>query len=235
MRRNLLRIAVGLVVVMILLAHVAGQLRIPVIDAFEAIIYDARLRLTMPRTVDTRVVILDIDQKSIAERERGGEGRWPWPRDRLALMLDRIFDHYQMAIVGFDVVFAEKDNSSGLRVLEELSERDLKGVAQFQSALTEVKPRLDYDALFAKSMKDRAVVLGYAFDRADVSIGAIPPPVLKTTQFKFPPSAYPYEGYNGNLPQFQQNAGSAGHFNPVVENDGITRRVPMLVKYRDGY
>ncbi|HEX2827148.1 MAG TPA: adenylate/guanylate cyclase domain-containing protein [Burkholderiales bacterium] len=235
MKRNLVRIAVGLVVVVILLLHVAKQLNIPIIDAFEAIIYDARLRLTMPRTVDTRIVILDIDQKSIAERERGGEGRWPWPRDRLALMLDSIFDHYQMAIVGFDVVFAEKDNSSGLRVLEDLAERDLKGVAPYQSALSEVKPRLDYDALFAKSMKDRAVVLGYAFDRADVSIGAIPPPVLKTSEFKFPPSAYPYEGFNGNLPAFQQNAASAGHFNPVVENDGITRRVPMIVKYKDGY
>ena len=52
----------------------------------------------MPRTLDPRIVILDIDEKSLAEKEKGGEGRWPWPRDRLALMLDKLFDHYHIAI-----------------------------------------------------------------------------------------------------------------------------------------
>ena len=117
----------------------------------------------MPRTVDKRIVILDIDEKSLIEPERGGEGRWPWPRDRMALLLDKLFDHYQIAVVGFDVVFAESDNSSGLRVLEKLGESEFKGVPQFQTALTQLKPRLDYDQLFAQSMKDRAVVLGYTF------------------------------------------------------------------------
>ena len=39
----------------------------------------------MPRTVDERIVIVDIDEKSLSE-----EWRWPWRRDHLALMMDKI-------------------------------------------------------------------------------------------------------------------------------------------------
>src|SRR5688572_20805986 len=100
-------------------------MRIPFIDRLEANIYDTRLRLTMPRTPDSRIVILDINEKSLLERERGGEGRWPWPRDRLAVLLDTLFAHYDVAMVGFDVVFSERDESSGIRVLERLSRAQL--------------------------------------------------------------------------------------------------------------
>ena len=236
MKKHSVRIAIGIIFVAILLAHVADRLRIPVLDNFERIIYDTRLRLTMPRTIDQRIVILDIDQKSLAERERGGEGRWPWPRDRLAVMLDMVFDHYQIAVLGFDVVFAERDNSSGLGVLEKLSQDELRGVPQFQSVLGRLKPQLDYDAVFAKSMTDRAVVLGYTFLSEELLTGAIPPPVVKESQFGgYPPPAERFTGFNGNLGILQQNAASAGHFNPAVDEDGITRRVPMLAKFRDGY
>lgn len=236
MRKNKLRIAIGLAIVFMLLAHVADRLRVPFIDNLESIIYDARLRLTMPRTVDDRIVILDIDEKSLVEPERGGEGHWPWPRNRLALLLDKLFDHYQIAAVGFDVVFAETDRSSGLPVLEKLGAHELKGVHQFQNVLDEIKPRLDYDQLFAESMKNRAVVLGYTFLTDAGTKGAIPEPVLRESDFKSaPPLAEEYLGYTGNLAMLQKNAASAGHFNPTVDSDGMTRRVPMLAKYRDGY
>ena len=47
MRKNAARIAIGLAVV-VLLARIADRLRIAFIDNLEAILYDARLRLTMP-------------------------------------------------------------------------------------------------------------------------------------------------------------------------------------------
>jgi adenylate cyclase len=240
-KKHRLRIAMGLLLVLALLAHVADRLRIPFIDNLEAIIYDARLRLTMPGTVDNRIIILDIDEKSLIEPERGGEGRWPWPRDRLALLLDKLFDHYQIAVVGFDVVFAESDNSSGIRVLEKLGDGELKGVPQFQSAFNLMKPRLDYDQLFAASMKDRAVVLGYTFLGEQATKGMLPAPVVTASDFlqqkppQQPPPAAGFSGYTGNLAAFQKNAAAGGHFNPLPDNDGITRRVPMLAKVGDAY
>ena len=121
----------GLVIVLYFLGHALDHLRIPLLDTLEAILYDVRLRLTMPNTVDDRIVILDIDEKSLRERENGGEGHWPWPRDRIALLLDKLFDRYGIAVVGFDVVFAERDESSGIRVLERLADGEMKDVTGF--------------------------------------------------------------------------------------------------------
>ena len=131
-KKHLARIIIGLIVVLVFIVHAIGLwgLQLPLLEKLEAIIYDTRLQLTMPGGVDTRIVILDIDEKSLAEREKGGEGRWPWPRDRLALLLDKLFDKYEISVLGFDVVFAERDESSGIRVLERLGEREFRDVPQ---------------------------------------------------------------------------------------------------------
>ncbi|MDP1718039.1 MAG: adenylate/guanylate cyclase domain-containing protein, partial [Burkholderiales bacterium] len=240
MKRNIVRIAIGLVLVALFLGHTIEFYRLPLITNLESIIYDTRLRLTMPRTVDSRIVILDIDEKSLLEKERGGEGRWPWPRDRLALLLDKLFDKYQIAIVGFDVVFAERDESSGIRVLEQLGEKELRDVPQFQSALRKIKPSLEYDDIFARKMAGRQVVLGYTFSSDDPTLapkkGMLPPPLFTADALggrKI--GATSFNGYTANLAELQKHATSAGHFNPWTDIDGVTRRVPMLAEYQGKY
>jgi len=240
LKRNIVRIAIGLVLVALFLGHTIEFYRLPLITNLESIIYDTRLRLTMPRTVDSRIVILDIDEKSLLEKERGGEGRWPWPRDRLALLLDKLFDKYQIAIVGFDVVFAERDESSGIRVLEQLGEKELRDVPQFQSALRKIKPNLEYDDIFARKMVGRQVVLGYTFSSDDPTLapkkGMLPPPLFAADALggrKI--DATSFNGYTANLAELQKHAASAGHFNPWTDIDGITRRVPMLAEYQGKY
>ena len=182
MKKNIVRIGLGVALVLVFMLHAAKWFELPLIQRLEAIIYDTRLALTMPRTIDPRIVVLDIDEKSLAEKEQGGEGRWPWPRDRLALLLDKLFDKYQIAIVGFDVVFAERDESSGLKVLQQLAQKELKEVPGFQSAVKQLQPQLDYDEIFANRMRDRPVVLAYTFTReaeqAAVKKGVLPAPVL---------------------------------------------------------
>jgi adenylate cyclase len=239
-KKNLNRIVIGLVITSLFLAHAVHLFRLPLIEKLEAIVYDTRLHLTMPRTIDSRVVILDIDEKSLLEKEKGGEGRWPWPRDRLALLLDKLFDKYGIAVVGFDVVFAERDESSGIRVLERLGQRELRGVPQFQSVLDQVRPQLEYDDIFARKMKGRAVVLGHVFlsdDPANASRkGMLPPPVLPEGAFgNRKIGITTWSGYTANLERLQKSAVSAGHINPLPDPDGITRRVPILVEYQKAY
>src|SRR5262249_49551416 len=151
---------------------------------------------------------------SLQEREKGGEGRWPWPRDRLALLLDKLFDRYQIAIVGFDVVFAERDESSGIRVLERLGQKELREVREFQSVLESVKPQLEYDNVCAGGMKARNVVLGYPFTSDDPASaskkGMLPEPlfggdVLGTRRIR----ATSWTGYTANLAELQKTAASA--------------------------
>jgi adenylate cyclase len=161
LKRHGLRIGLGMLVVLVFLGHAAHWYRLPLLRHLEELTYDARLTLTMPRTLDERIVIVDIDENSLRPREEGGEGRWPWPRNRLALLMDNLFDKYGALIVGFDVVFAEPDQSSGVNTLRELAQGRLKDNPSFQAALTELEPQLTYDRLFAERIRQRPVVLGY--------------------------------------------------------------------------
>lgn len=187
----------------------------------------------MPQTMDRRVVILDIDEKSLAE-----QGRWPWGRDKLADLTNILFDRYQVKQVGFDVVFAEPDASSGLQSLEMLAKGELRDVPGFQATLRDLRSRLDFDARFAAALKGRPVILGYYFSSKEggASSGAIPAPVFPAGTFSGRRIAFTqWVSYGGNLPVFQQAAAGGGHFNPLVDFDGISRRVPLLVEYQGQY
>ncbi len=219
---------------MLLFAGQAARFyNVGLITQLDNIIYDTRMRLTMPNTVDPRIVILDIDEKSLQQ-----VGRWPWPRDVMARLIDKLFDEYGVALVGFDVVFAEADYSSGIRALDELAQNQFKQVPGFEELYARMRPGLDNDGLFAKAIKGRPVVLGYYFssEKDARRTGAIPAPVLPKGTFTGRNIGFTsWVGYGGNLPQFQKNAALAGHFNPVVDSDGVVRRVPMLAELDGAY
>jgi adenylate cyclase len=232
-RQHIVRIGLGLVIVLFFLGHAARIYQVGIVTQLDHIIYDARLNLTMPRGIDERIVILDIDEKSLQE-----VGRWPWARDVMARLVTSLFDKYQTAIVAFDVVFAEPDYSSGIKRLDQLAAKEFKQVPGFVETYDRLRPGLDNDALFAKAIKGRPVVLGYylSSDTDAKRIAAIPGPVLPPGTFKERETSFTsWTGYGGNLAEFQKSAGSAGHFNPLVDFDGVVRRVPMLVELDGGY
>lgn len=235
MKKHALRIFVGSCLLLLFLLHAAGLLRLALVQNLELWSYDHRLLRTMPGTVDDRIVIVDIDEKSLAE-----VGRWPWSRNQVARMVDLLFDRYQVAVVGFDVVFAEPDTSSGLRELEALARGALSKEAGFRKVLIQSRNRLDYDRLLASRFKDRPVVLGYYFasDTGGKSLksGQLPKPVLDRSVFDGGIVHIPIKtGYGANIPILQKAAATAGHFNPDPDPDGVTRRVPMLQQYGDHY
>ena len=238
LRSRFLRIALGVFFLILFASQSAGILRIPFIDRIDGVLYDLQLRLTAVGGVDPRIVIVDIDENSLRERENGGEGRWPWPRDRLALLMDRLFDDYDSALVAFDVIFSERDESSGFRVMESIAKQELKNDPGFQQQLTRLKPLLDFDARFAKSLDERPVILAFSFLSSGdpAKKGVLPAPV-------FPLAALPItlvsplqrSGYTANLESLQKRAADGGHINPTIDPDGIIRRVPMLVEYQGNY
>lgn len=235
MKQHIVRIALGLAVMLLFVGHVADFYNIGLITRLDNIIYDKRLALTMPGGVDPRVVILDIDERSL---DKTALGRWPWRRDKISALLTKLFDEYGIVIVGFDVVFAEPDESSGLPVLDKLAKGRLKDVGQFQSALNELRPQLDYDGIFAKTLSGRPIVLGYYFNSEENAVrsGAIPEPVLPKGTFQGRNISFTtWRGFGGNLPELQTSAANAGHFNPLVDADGVSRRVPMLAEFRGAY
>ena len=233
MKQHIVRIAIGLAITLFFIGHAARFYQVGIITQLDNIIYDTRLRLTMPGGVDNRIVILDIDEKSLGEI-----GRWPWGRNVMAGLINKLFDKYGIAIVGFDVVWAERDTSSGIDTLDALAQKDLKQLPAFQEIYQKLRPELDNDGLFAKAIKGRAVVLGYYFNSEEraVKANAIPEPVLPKGTFAGRNIAFTHwVGYTGNLPEYVKNAANAGHFNPLVDFDGVSRRVPMILEFEGAY
>ena len=229
-KRHGMRVTLSLLTVLFFLLHTIGVMHFESIDRLEDYAYDARLNLTMPRGVDPRIVIVDIDERSLYE-----QGRWPWGRNKLAAMMDSLFGHYHISVLGFDVVFAEKDDTSGLLSLEKISKENFAGDAGFKNTLEQIRPSLDYDQLFANSMKGRKVVMGYYFNLGEGKkggVGQLPKPVFPAGSFD--PGAISFisaHSYGANLPVLQQAAHSAGHFNPAVDHDGISRRIGMVQEF----
>ncbi len=240
LKKQLPLVILEFVLLVIFLAHVftdKGQfLHWRFIDQMENLAYDGRILLSTPNTVDERIVIVDIDEKSLAE-----VGRWPWGRDRISKLIDQLIDHYEVELIGFDVVFSEPDESSGLGILENLGKTDFKNVAEYQSRLKILRKQLDYDQIFKDSLMNRPVVLGYFFNspvegKEALTTGALPEPLFSDKDFSGtdfqPPVA---EGYGANLAGILHSAYGAGHFNPQLDDDGIVRRVPMLYDYDGNY
>lgn len=233
MKRHLARYVLGLALLLVMLGHAAQIYRIGLIERLDAIFYDAKLRLTMPRGIDERIVIVDIDEKSLAE-----QGRWPWGRDRLALLMDKLFERHGVKLSAFDVVFAEPDISSGILALETMATRELRDNASFQAALRAMRPRLDHDARFAAALANRKVILGYYLSNLEggQSAGVLPEPALPADTFAGRPLGITHwQNHGGNLSVLQAAAAGAGHFNPLVDFDGISRRVPLLAEYGGAY
>src|SRR6476620_5037181 len=98
--------------------------------ALRDIVFDGYQRI-MPRPFDPRsaVRIVEIDDESIARL-----GQWPWPRDLLATVVDRIAEAGPAAI-GLDILMAEPDRWSFEQLLNHIPavpERDAfaRAVAQ---------------------------------------------------------------------------------------------------------
>lgn len=227
------RIAVTLLPLVFALLHAVGSVRIGVLQRLDEIIYDARLRATSLNTLDERIVIIDIDEKSLAE-----VGRWPWGRDNMAKLVDTLFDQQKIAILGFDVVFSEADSSSGLTRLNELARNELKDQAGFADKLRQLQPALDYDGLFSKSLLNRPVVLGYYLSsEADArASGVLPPPVLTASGLQGRTiRATSWNGYGSNIEPLATAAPVSGFFNSITDGDGVVRSLPLLAEYKGQY
>ena len=231
-RKSLPRLMAGLAVTALVLGHVSGRLPISPIDRLENALYDAHLNLTLPGGTDPNIVILDIDEKSLALPELG---RWPWGQDKMAAIVNTLFDRYQIKMVGFDSVWAEKDRGSGLEVLQQLAQGELKDVAPYRKALEKLSPRLDHEAQFAQALKDRPVVMGFYFNSAVDALesGVLPDPSVPPGAFERYDSNFPKRtGFGANLASLMASASMSGHFNPTIDPDGVIRRVPMYLEYQ---
>ena len=70
---------------------------------------DLRFQLRGARAPTNAITIVGIDERSLARY-----GRWPWPRSRLAELVDRLAA-YGAKTIAFDAVFSEADPPNDAR------------------------------------------------------------------------------------------------------------------------
>jgi adenylate cyclase len=164
------------------------------------------------------VAIVDIDEKSLKDI-----GQWPWQRDRVAELIYNIASSEPKAI-GLDIVFAESDNSSPRKVLKELGYEDYMSIP-------------DNDEILAEVLAGTPTISGYVFALNDDGMepDRAPKSDAITIQRDKGDREYLPKPYRAilNIPTLQESAQSTGYFNTIPDDDGVIRRVPLMMVYND--
>jgi adenylate cyclase len=175
--------------------------------------FDEFQRISPRSFEDLPVRVVDIDEASLREF-----GQWPWPRDRLAQLVDRL-TAAGAAAIAFDVLFAEPDRLSPRTVV-----RDVPGI---DPALIDKLP--DNDEIFAQAIARSPVVLGFGLTNS----GSYRPHVKAGFAFtgEDPAGAPPrLDAATPLLPQFETSASGIGHISLNPGNpSAVVRVVPLFL------
>lgn len=174
--------------------------------------------------LDHKVIILDIDERSLA-----AEGRWPWSRHKLAELVAQLAE-YGAVVVAFDVVFSEPERNPVNEVNQHLANYNIDW--EIPQRWREIA---DGDKGFARHITDMDVVLGYFFqDEASIHVGQLPAPVYtlnKEQERRLVSISKP--GYAANLAILQQDAAGAGFVSTFADADGVIRRSPLVIRHEN--
>lgn len=187
------------------------RMRLAVFDAYQRI---------EPRPYEQAPVrAIDIDNESLERL-----GQWPWPRTRIATLVERLSE-FGAASIAFAVVFAEPDRTSPAQAM-----KDWPQTSEVRK-LTDILSRLpDHDRVLASLFSSAPVVLGFAPNR----IGESPPPPVK---FGFAysggdpaPALEHYKSAITNLVPLQESASGIGSLAISLDPDGLVRRIALLAR-----
>jgi adenylate cyclase len=171
-----------------------------------------------PRSFENLPVrVIDIDEASLRQF-----GQWPWPRDRIAELVNRL-SGMGAAAIAFDILFAEPDRLSPRTVI-----RDVPGIDP--SLLAQLP---DNDEIFAQSIAGNPVVLGFGLSNE----GNYRPQVKAGFAFtgENPAGAPPHITAATPLrPELEANAAGIGHIslNPG-DPSAVVRAVPLFLSDGD--
>lgn len=214
---------ISLVLLCWVLGEVAGLWPSRLIERLEWMSYDWRVQATLSGEADPAIVLVDLDERSLA-----AIGQWPWPRITVAELIERLFLDYQISLLGIDVVFAEPEADPLALIWPQLHHA--------YPDLPAEPPRASGDDLLAQVMAQFPVITGFYFqsrvaEQDPPASGQLPTPILLApTERDWASLPWPRpERYTSNLALLQTSALGGGFFdNPLVDGDGVFRRVPLF-------
>ena len=242
MVRRHVRSALTVAALVVALLHVTGVVQWSALLSLDRVLFDARARWVAGQhhndyansgstAQDQRIVIVDIDEKSLADK-----GQWPWPRSELARLSNYLLNEGGAAVLGYDVVFPEAEQRAGLEVLRTLTQQSqsasvLIAVRDLQRSLLRA---VEGDNALEQAIANKPVVLGYYFtnEREGFQFGHLPTPLLRNEQLQQGlPRSLVWSGFGANLLPLNNAAAGAGFFNAITDADGLVRRLPVIAAF----
>ena len=203
------------------IAAVLALYRPTFLASLDDTVYDHLMRWAPARPPGGRVVIVDVDERSLSEI-----GQWPWRRDLVGRLLGSLRDQGASRIA-VDVMFAESDRY-------EHPERP--GDPADEGRQPE-EGRTTPDAALADTLRDGRVTLGYAMtfeaasrERSACVLHPIGVAILRPREDVGDAPFFRATGAVCNLPELARAAGASGFLNAAPDSDGILRRVPLLIE-----
>lgn len=203
----------------------------------ENLIYDVMMRASaQPFERSAPLTLVDVDEYSLSVM-----GQWPWPRNQLATLVDRV-NEGGADVLAFDAIFAEPDRMSPDRLIDALQAED----AGYSWRLEGEPP--SFDERFAQAIQRAPVVLGQtSLTSEQVLAGAAPqersfkprPTInLRATDPSLPvdgppPGAYRLTALLSNIPQLDEAASGLGVVTLPADNDGVARALPLVFGFQD--
>jgi len=163
------------------------------------------------------VTIVEIDEETLAT-----VGQWPWPRNRLAGLIDAIAAQKPLAI-GLDIYMPEPDQTSPDKVADNLPTSAARLAAELRTLPS-------HDAILAQSLRAAPTILGAAaLDHAAFTtrtdLRSAPILVHGTDPLRNVPR---YEFVLASLPQLQDAAHGQAMLSVALEQ-GVVRHIPLIM------
>lgn len=191
---------------------------------------DAMFQLRGPSATTGEVVIVDIDNKSLAKL-----GQWPWSRKTVATLIEQIGTRQPKAII-IDIVFAEADRTSPRNLIPQLIPHLSQESATELQALQD-KESFNYDLTLGTSLSKLPTVLGYALS-LETTEQAAPDRPFPTANLHFNPAHISLNAINfiqgkGGILNTQDvaQAETEGFFNVFPDQSGTIRKAPLFMLY----
>ncbi len=212
------------------------------INQLELKTFDLRFKTFQEAAPSQNIVIVTIDNKS-----EDSIGRWPWPRDAHAKVIDNL-SKWGAKVIGIDVIFPTQEESPLSQVL---AKTDLEKRVS-EDLIKEYKGKFDNDKILTDSIKKASnVVLGYYFftegdeqakhitkdqeQKAKRLISKSQISLVTSDAAKSNENFLIRRGYGieSSIESISRACKNYGFLNIFPDTDGIVRKVTFPVKYKN--
>lgn len=231
------------------LTLIASRGDVPLIEKLEYLIYDAGVRMTYRNPAGTeRIAVIAIDDASI-----DAIGRWPWPRNVLADVLDQLAKSDARAI-GLLIRLTEPQTDPGLKYVRQIKSfveksnwpRDARReTAELAKMLRRAENDLDADNQLARSiarLRNIYVPMYFQLGKPPDDAGKPPPDFVRRNRFsktiaepETPSAALTASSMRYPIEPFGLRSAGIGHANSVKDAAGGIRADALMLEYNGDF